>query len=121
MRVFAVDDEPVCRMVLAGCLESHHKVVLFDDPSKLLAAIRSEAPDIVITDGMMPEISGQQLLVAIRRVWPLLPVVLVTSEPTDFANLDFNAVVLKPRAHVYADPKNETFPSALLRVVRLLT
>lgn len=55
-----------------------------DDPGAAIETIRRTHPDLVITDMRMPGVTGHQLLVAIRELWPALPVMVLTgvAEPT---------------------------------------
>lgn len=58
-RVFVVDDEYVIASTLAAILKLHgYSAVAFTSPLEALAAARSRAPDLLIADVAMPELSG---------------------------------------------------------------
>ncbi|HUV95955.1 MAG TPA: response regulator [Acidobacteriaceae bacterium] len=79
LRVFVVDDEDVIASTLAMILrlQGGFHATSFTDPLKALAAARVEAPDLLISDVVMPEPSVITLKPAIRyqfktgqRDWP---------------------------------------------------
>jgi CheY-like chemotaxis protein len=58
-RIFVVDDEQVSASALAAILQkSGFSARFFTCPREALAAARSEAPDLLICDVMMPDHSG---------------------------------------------------------------
>ncbi|MDQ3804045.1 MAG: response regulator, partial [Acidobacteriota bacterium] len=68
-----------------------------------LELARRERVGVVITDLRLPDISGLDVLGALRREWPLLPVVLITSHGTpelfaDALRAGATAVLPKPFA-----------------------
>ncbi|HET9254830.1 MAG TPA: SpoIIE family protein phosphatase [Pseudonocardiaceae bacterium] len=65
--VLVVDDNPDLRRYIAGLLAPFWRVVVVGDGKAALAAIRDEAPDLVLTDVMMPNLDGFGLLRALRE------------------------------------------------------
>lgn len=60
--ILVVDDEPDIRMILTTFLEAvGYRVVAAADGFEALARAREEAPDAVILDVMMPEMTGYQV------------------------------------------------------------
>ena len=58
-RVFVVDDELVIASTLAAILRFHgYCAKAFTSPLEALAAARSKAPDLLITDLVVPGLSG---------------------------------------------------------------
>lgn len=67
-RVLIVDDDPAVRLLCAVNLEIEGLVVLeAADGERALEQARSEHPDLVVTDVMMPGFSGFDLAEALRR------------------------------------------------------
>jgi CheY-like chemotaxis protein/anti-sigma regulatory factor (Ser/Thr protein kinase) len=48
-----------------------------------LASIAQEAPDLVLTDMLMPEMDGLDLVQAVRSRYPLVPVILMTAHGSE--------------------------------------
>ena len=83
--VLVVDDSVVDRSLVGGLL-SKDASLLIDFATNGLEAlekIRAALPDLVITDLMMPEMDGLQLVAAIRSQYPLVPVILMTSRGSE--------------------------------------
>jgi DNA-binding NtrC family response regulator len=78
-KVIVVDDDQVIRDLLINFLKfSGHEGIGAANGQRAMEIILSEAPDLVITDIHMPLMNGFQLLRAIRRINPNLPVVFIT-------------------------------------------
>jgi len=81
-----IDDEPMVGQRLKGGLEKLGCVVeICEDPARALDLIKKKNFDIVITDVMMPEISGMQVLEAARTASAETRVIIITGFAT--ANL----------------------------------
>jgi nitrogen-specific signal transduction histidine kinase/CheY-like chemotaxis protein len=78
--VLAVDDDHLVLMNTAAMLEDlGHEVVEATSGEQALRALRrSKNIALVITDQLMPGMTGTQLIEAIKVEWPHLPVVLAT-------------------------------------------
>jgi PAS domain S-box-containing protein len=83
-RVLLVEDQDVVRDLVVQMLEGDgYEVTVAETPAKALAL--ADAPiDVLVTDVVMPELSGPQLAERLRRDRPGLPV-LYTSGYTDAA------------------------------------
>ena len=83
--VLIVDDTEFDRCLAGGLLEDGGGFTLLyaADGREALAIIQREAPDLVLTDLQMPEINGLELVEAIRRDFPALPVVLMTAHGSE--------------------------------------
>lgn len=81
--IMMVDDEPTTLDVLELFLqgEGYVKLVKTTDSTHALERVRSEKPDVLLLDLMMPHVSGLDLLTAIRGDEDLerLPVIILTS------------------------------------------
>lgn len=80
-RVFVVDDEHVVATTLAAILRLHgYCAISFTSPIEALAAAQSRAPDLLISDVMMPDISGIDLAIQIRAECPECKVLLFSGQ-----------------------------------------
>lgn len=86
MRILIVDDSRAMRMIVkrtvgqAGYRDS--EFVEATNGAEALAAIRSEAPDLVLSDWNMPEMSGIDLLRSLKEAGIEVCFGFVTSETT---------------------------------------
>jgi CheY-like chemotaxis protein len=82
--VFLIDDDGSMREMLARFLEKEHfSVKTFASPLDALDAIRSQCPDLVISDIQMPGMSGLELAETLRNDGVSVPVLLMTGHVTD--------------------------------------
>jgi CheY-like chemotaxis protein len=51
--------------------------------AEALALLERQTPDVVLTDMLMPEMDGLQLVQAIRSKYPLIPVILMTAHGSE--------------------------------------
>ena len=78
--IWIIDDDRSIRWVLEKALKHEGMAVQsFDSADKALARLADEEPDALITDIRMPGMSGLELLEAINRQRPLLPVIIMTA------------------------------------------
>jgi PAS domain S-box-containing protein len=79
LRILLVDDEKLVRDVVAEYLTADgHAVETARDGSEALEKFKANPFDLVITDRAMPNMSGDQLAVAIKNIAPNAPVILLT-------------------------------------------
>jgi CheY-like chemotaxis protein len=72
-RVFVVDDEVLIAQALAAILtQNGFSVTAFNNPQHALEAALMDPPDLLISDVVMPELSGVQLAI---QITPKLPAV----------------------------------------------
>jgi CheY-like chemotaxis protein len=76
-RVLVVDDEPCIADTLAAILRrsDYDAVALYDAPSAL-AACRAEAPALIISDVVMPGMTGIELAIRVRQQYPFCKILL---------------------------------------------
>ena len=88
LRVWLVDDDASIRWVLERALKGGWMSPrIFESAESALEALRSDAPDVLVTDIRMPGQSGLELLRRIHGTRPQLPIIVMTAH----ADLD-NAV-----------------------------
>jgi CheY-like chemotaxis protein len=105
MLVLLIDDEPMVRKVVRKMLERFgHIVVEAEDGRAGLAELNKKPFDLVVTDIIMPEIGGLEVLTAVRQQYPSLAVVAISGSghasalnTLDFASkLGATAILQKP-------------------------
>jgi len=78
--ILLVDDDPAILEVLAVRLTSEGcTVVTASSGEEALALATTSPPDAVVSDLRMAEMSGLDLLEALHRRWPALPVIILTA------------------------------------------
>lgn len=87
LRVFVVDDEDVIASTLAMILrlQGGFHATSFTDPLRALQAAHTEVPDLLITDVVMPQMTGIELAIRLRDTCPDCKVLLFsgTAATTD--------------------------------------
>jgi CheY-like chemotaxis protein len=80
--VLVVDDAAVDRRLIGELLarDSTLEVEFAHDGREALQIIQARLPNLVVTDLVMPNLDGLELVAAVRRDYPLLPVILVTGK-----------------------------------------
>jgi CheY-like chemotaxis protein/anti-sigma regulatory factor (Ser/Thr protein kinase) len=85
-RVLVVDDSAVDRRLVAGLLGADNQLQL-DYAENGREALRrlhpGNLPDLVLTDMVMPEMDGLELVAAVKEKFRLLPVILMTSQGSE--------------------------------------
>jgi DNA-binding response OmpR family regulator len=80
-RVFVVDDERVIASTLAAILQLNGFAAnYFVHPLHALDAARVNPPDLLISDVMMPELSGVELAIRIKALCPNCKVLLFSGQ-----------------------------------------
>lgn len=76
--VYVVDDEKEALEIYEDSLTLNFNIVTFSDSEKALEAIRTETPDVLVTDLVMPKLDGVALTRALRKDHPNLPVIVIS-------------------------------------------
>lgn len=83
--ILIVEDEAVIALGASMILEdAGHHVVLAPDGEAGLGKVRELAPDLILTDYMMPRMDGLAMITVLRREGLETPVLLATSIAEDF-------------------------------------
>jgi DNA-binding NtrC family response regulator len=79
MHVLLIDDEPMVRKIVRKMLERQgHTIVEAENGRIGLAELRKNPFDLVVTDIVMPEVEGLEVLMNVRQDYPSLPVVVMS-------------------------------------------
>jgi len=79
--VLVIDDSAVDRRLVGGLLERSGglSVEYAKDGKEAISRFQSCVPDLAVTDLIMPEMDGLELVAAVKSEFPLVPVVLMTA------------------------------------------
>ena len=79
-RILVVDDEPAQRELVSGFLKKQgFEVSSAESGVKAVELFRQDSIDLVLTDQKMPNMSGLDLLQAVRAINPEVPVIFMTA------------------------------------------
>ena len=83
--VLVVDDSSVDRSLVGGLLRKNPDLAVdyAINGAEALAKIERSPPELVISDLIMPELDGLELVAAVRSRFPLVPVILMTSKGSE--------------------------------------
>lgn len=84
-KVLVVDDAAHMREVVADYVlrPNGYVVLMAENGEQALEIVQRDRPDLIISDIKMPGISGLDLVRAVRRDRPNLPVILITAEGSE--------------------------------------
>ena len=98
IRILVVDDEPTVRNVLSQVLEDDgFETTEAANGEEALEFLKKETFSLVITDIVMPGMTGIELLVKIKKLYPDTQVIIITS----YASLDTALTALRQGAYDY--------------------
>ena len=81
-RILAVDDDPEMLEYISGILSDHYEIITVSNGQQALDMMRDVFIDLVISDVMMPKMSGFELCRTIKKdpVLSSIPVMLLTAK-----------------------------------------
>jgi two-component system chemotaxis response regulator CheY len=86
MKILIVDDSSAMRKIIQRSIRlagwEGHQVVEADNGTSALELIRSESPDLILSDWNMPQLSGLELLQTLRGEGRNIPFGFITTEST---------------------------------------
>lgn len=81
--VLVVDDERSIRITVKAFLEMDgHCVDTAEEVETAMAVLRTKSVDVILTDIILPGVSGVDLLRRVREMSPHIQVIMMTGEPT---------------------------------------
>ncbi len=80
MKILVVDDEEMAiKMIELQLKRENYEVLTSTDGREAIDIIKNEQPDVVISDIMMPYMSGLELLEIVKTENKKIPVILISS------------------------------------------
>lgn len=116
-RILIVDDDPDIRLFLAfGLKKAGYEVLQAANGAKGLEVIKEGAPDLIVTDAMMPVLDGYELIRAVKNETStrMIPILMLTGKDSEQAGEG------NPRPEAYMK-KPFTTPDILALIQKLLT
>lgn len=117
--ILVVDDSATDRRVAGGLLERQGgwSVSYAGDGREALERLEAETPDLILTDLQMPEINGLELVEAVQRQFPLVPVILMTAQGSE--RIAVEALESGAASYVPKDELSEDLVSVVDRVLAI--
>jgi len=79
-RILVVDDEPNSLFGICQILKDEgYRAIPGENGKQALEIIQADSIDILITDEKMPDMSGMELLAAVKKISGQIPVILITA------------------------------------------
>jgi CheY-like chemotaxis protein len=94
-RILVIDDDLGWRELYGLELGDAHEILQTADPIEGLDYVYAFAPDLLILDCQMPEMSGPELLATLRTRGIRVPVILCTANPSQVRDVKCDGVVAK--------------------------
>ncbi len=80
MKILVVDDEEMSiKLIEMQLMKDNHQILTSTDGREAVDIIKNEQPDLVISDIMMPFMSGLELLEIIKVENKKIPVILISA------------------------------------------
>ena len=77
--ILVVEDDKACRETLTMMLEREgHDPIIPDTPAEALSMISDDPPDLVITDILMPDLDGIELITQAKKKQPGLRCIAIS-------------------------------------------
>lgn len=117
--ILVVDDSATDRRLVGGLLREIRQVqvVFATNGREAIEYVSEHHPDLVITDLLMPEMDGMELLSYMAKQFPLIPVVLMTS--TGNEEIASQAVSSGARGYVPKTALARVLPGTVDRLLAL--
>jgi two-component system, cell cycle sensor histidine kinase and response regulator CckA len=97
--IFVVDDDPrILRLTSEALIAEGHSVTAFSDGSVALAALKDGTPPhVLITDVLMPVMSGPTLARAAHAALPTLRILFMSGDIGETPHADFGGWEVLPK------------------------
>jgi DNA-binding NtrC family response regulator len=117
LRIFVVDDEANISSTLVAIFKLHgHEATGFSNPLAVLKAMETISPDVVLSDVIMPAMSGIELSLQMQIMHPRCKIILFSGQATT-ADLLADA---QKHGHEFTVLAKPIHPKVLLEVIGTL-
>jgi DNA-binding NtrC family response regulator len=115
--VFIVDHEPAIALTISIILQKEgFDTIPFTEPLEALQVIRGEVPDLLISDVVMPQLSGVELAIQVRELYPECKVLLFSGHPATWPLLED----ARAKGHEFGLLTKPAHPRELLQKVQTM-
>jgi two-component system invasion response regulator UvrY len=86
VRILVVDDNPAVRYYLRSLLEQNSAWQVSDEArtgEEALQRVKKSPPDVILLDFQMPDLNGLDVARQISRIFPEIPILMVTIHLSD--------------------------------------
>src|SRR5262245_7608481 len=88
-RILLVDDDPLIQELLTlALIDQGHEVISALDGKQALKMLKQQRVDLILTDVLMPEADGLEVIRAVRRDHPGLPIIAMSGGSSRIPGLD---------------------------------
>ncbi len=113
--VFVVDDQHLIASTLVAILQKNgFSATFFTSPLAALAAARPKAPDLLLSDVIMPELTGIDLALQMKQQHPECRVLLFSAHPETFEMI----LEARARGHYFPLILKPAHPSEIISEIR---
>ena len=100
LHILVVEDDPrVLTATVEAVEELGHRAVACDDPREAGAMVETHGFDLILSDVLMPELTGPEMVADLKQRWPDLAVLFVTGfagDASEIASFGDHDVLRKP-------------------------
>ena len=80
LNILVLDDDPIIRNLLRSMLKDKTHLSVADKPSRAFEILKEKPVDIIISDFMMPEMNGLEVLDKVKEDYPHIEVIMISAE-----------------------------------------
>ncbi len=80
LNILVLDDDPIIRNLLRSMLKEKTNLHVAEKPSKAFEILKNEPVDLLISDFMLPEMDGLEVLRKTKEEYPDIEVIMISAE-----------------------------------------
>ena len=118
--ILVVDDSAIDRKLVEGLLRSEQDWVVeqAENGNEALRRMNANRPDLVVTDLIMPELDGMQLVSRIKEGFPEVPVIIITGKGSEW--MAVKALERGAASYVPKSKLNDVLVEAIQQVLQMI-